>query len=151
MLITICSSIQFWPQICEVKKQLEDLGHEVLTPPHEVPNKDGAMIPVEEYFRIRKEMVEKGENIDWVWERKYQAIMWHFEKVAKADVILVLNFDKNNIANYIGGNTLMEMGVACWLKKPIYLYNDIPTEVSYFEEIKGMQPIVINRDLSLLK
>ncbi|MCX6740458.1 MAG: hypothetical protein NTZ49_04495 [Candidatus Parcubacteria bacterium] len=151
MTITICASIKFWPQIVEVKKQLETLGHQVLTPPHEVPNKDGEMIPVEEYYRIRKEMVEKGESLDWVWERKNQAISWHNEKINQADVILVLNYEKNNIANYIGGNTLMEMALANWLKKPIYLYNPIPEGVSYFEEIKGMQPIVINQDLSLIK
>jgi nucleoside 2-deoxyribosyltransferase len=115
-----------------------------------VPNKDGEMIPVEEYYRIRKEMVDRGESIDWVWERKEQAIKWHLEKVNKADVILVLNFDKNNIPNYIGGNTLLEAGVAFWLKKPIYLYNPIPENISYFEEIKGMRPIVINGDLSLI-
>ena len=151
MIITICSSIQFWPQIVEVKKQLENLGHEVLIPPHEVPNTEGEIIPVEEYYRIRKEMVEKGENIDWVWERKAQAIKWHNEKINQADVILVLNYDKNGVNNYIGGNTLMEMGVAFWLKKPIYLYNPIPEGVSYFEEIKGMRPIVINGDLNLIK
>ncbi len=151
MTITICSSIKFWPQILEIKKQLEGLGYEVLIPPHEVPNKEGEMIPVEEYYRIRKETAANGGNDDWVWERKNQAIRWHNEKINQADAILVLNFDKNGIANYIGGNTLMEMGVACWLKKPIYLYNPIPQEVSYFEEIKGMQPVVINRDLSLIK
>lgn len=151
MIITICSSIQFWPQIVEVKKQLEEMGHEVLIPPHEVPNKDGEMIPVEEYYRIRKEMVDKGESIDWVWERKEQAIKWHLEKVNKSDVVLVLNFDKNNIPNYIGGNTLMEMGVACWLKKSIYLYNSIPEGVSYYEEIRGMRPIVINGNLNLIQ
>jgi hypothetical protein len=151
MIITICASIQFWPQIMEAKKQLEGLGHEVLTPPHEVPDKDGLMIPVEEYFRIRKEMVENGENIDLVWQRKNEAIMWHFEKVSEADAILVLNYEKKGIANYIGGNTLMEMGVAGWLKKPIYLYNPIPESLSYFEEIKGLQPIVINGNLSLIR
>jgi hypothetical protein len=151
MIITICSSIKFWPQIVEVKKQLEALGHQVLTPPHEVPNKDGDMIPVEEYYRIRKEMVEKGENDDWVWERKNQAINWHNEKINQADVILVLNYDKNDVTNYVGGNTLMEMGVAFWLNKPIYLYNPIPEGVSYFEEIIGMRPIVINGNLNLIK
>ena len=151
MIITICSSIKFWPQIVEVKKQLEDLGHEVLIPPHEVENKEGEMIPVEEYYRLRKEMIDRGESIDWVWERKEQAIKWHLEKVNKADVILVLNLDKNDIPNYIGGNTLLEAGVAFWLKKPIYLYNPIPENISYFEEIRGMRPIVINRDLNLIK
>jgi nucleoside 2-deoxyribosyltransferase len=150
MIITICASIKFYPQIVEVKKQLEALGHEVLIPPHEVLNKEGAMIPVEEYYRIRKEMVDRGENIDWVWERKNQAIKWHNDKINQADVILVLNYDKNGVTNYIGGNTLMEVGVAFWLKKPIYLFNPIPEGVSYFEEIKGMRPIVINGDLNLI-
>ncbi|MCX6744213.1 MAG: hypothetical protein NTX82_01680 [Candidatus Parcubacteria bacterium] len=151
MIITICASIKFYPQILEVKKALENLGYEVLTPPHEVPNKEGRMIPVEEYYRIRKEMVDKGENIDWVWERKEQAIKWHLDKVNKAEVILVLNYDKNGIVNYIGGNTLIEIGVAFWLNKPIYLYNSIPDGVSYYEEIKGMMPIVISGDLKLIK
>ena len=151
MMITICASIQFWPQIVEVEKQLEALGREVLIPPHEVPNKEGEMIPVEEYYRIRKEMVDRGESIDWVWDRKEQAIRWHLDKVNKADVILVLNYDKNGIVNYIGGNTLIEIGVAFWLNKPIYLYNPIPENISYFEEIKGMRPIVINGNLNLIK
>jgi len=151
MIITICSTIKFWPQILAVKKQLEEMGHEVLIPPHEVPNQAGEMIPVEEYFKIRKEMVEKGENIDWVWERKKEAMNWHFEKVNKADCILVLNYEKNGIANYIGGNVLLEIGLAFWLKKPIYFINPIPTELSYTEELRGMQPIVINGNLTSIK
>jgi diphthamide synthase subunit DPH2 len=151
MIITICSSIQFWPQILEIKKQLENMGHAVLIPPHQVKNEAGEMIPVEEYYRIRKQMIDNKENDDWIWERKSEAIHWHLEKVNKADAILVLNYDKNNIANYIGGNTLIELGLAFYLHIPIYLYNPIPEEVSYYEEIKGMQPIVVNGDLNLIK
>jgi hypothetical protein len=63
---------------------------------------------------------------------------------------LILNYEKNGVANYIGGNTLMEMGLACWLNKPIYLMNPVPADLSYSEEIRGMRPIVIDSDLSLL-
>src|SRR3990167_4062096 len=63
-----------------------------------------------------------------------------------ADAILVCNYDKNGIAGYVGANTLLEMGLAFHLRKPIYLLNAIP-EVSYKEEILGMQPIVIDGDL----
>lgn len=76
--------------------------------------------------------------------------MWYFEKVNWSDAILVLNYDKNNIIGYIGGNTLMEIGVAFFLKKKIYLLNLIP-EISYKEEIIGMKPIIINGDLSIIK
>ena len=151
MIITICGSIKFYPEILNVKKQLEDMGHEVLIPPNQVKNKDGDLITAEEIYTIRKEMLDNGDNHDWVWQRKSEAMMWHFEKVNKADVVLILNYDKNNIANYIGGNTLLEVGLAFWLGKPIYLYNPIPADISYYEEIKGMQPIVINQDLNLIK
>jgi nucleoside 2-deoxyribosyltransferase len=151
MTITICASIKFYPQILEVKSLLEDMGYEVLIPPNRVKNDQGESISVLDYYQTRKNDVENKINEEWVWERKQEAIRWHFEKIDKADVILVLNYDKNDIINYIGGNTLMEMGVAFWLNKPIYLYNPIPEGVSYFEEIKGMRPIVINGDLNLIK
>ncbi len=151
MIITICASIKFWPQVIEVKEKLEAIGHQVLIPPHQVKNETGDFIPVEEYYQIRKNMIEKGDNDDWVWQRKKEAINWHFDKVGQADCILVLNYDKNNIPGYIGGNTLMEMGVACWLKKTIYLLKPIPEKVSYFEEIKGMRPVIINGNFDLIK
>lgn len=83
----------------------------------------------------------------WVWERKKWAMKKHFEKIVWGDAILVLNYAKNNIDGYIGANTLIEMGLALHLDKPIYLLNPIP-EISYKEEILGMQPIVIEGDLS---
>ena len=64
-----------------------------------------------------------------------------------ADAALVANFDKNGVVGYIGANTLIEMGVAFYRKKPIYVLNSIP-EMSYTEEILGMQPIVVNGDLA---
>jgi len=41
----------------------------------------------------------------------------------------------------------MEMGLAFFFKKKIYLLNDVP-ELSYKEEILGLKPVVINGDLS---
>jgi hypothetical protein len=72
---------------------------------------------------------------------------WHFDKVEWSDAILVLNYCKNGVDNYIGANTLLEMGLAFHLNKNIYLLNEIP-ELSYKEEILGMFPIVINNDLA---
>ncbi|MBT4722241.1 hypothetical protein HN958_02740 [Candidatus Falkowbacteria bacterium] len=148
MKITLCLSIKFWQEMLQVQKELESLGYEVLTPPHEVPNDKGEMIPVEEYYRIRKD--DSRGNESWIWDLKEKAIRAHFEKVAQSDVILVLNYYKKGIRNYIGANTLLEMGLAFWLKKRIYLLNPIPEELDYAEEIKGMMPIVINNDLENL-
>ena len=81
------------------------------------------------------------------FETGKQKLLQHFNKVVWADAILVLNYDKNGVKNYIGGNTLMEMGLAFFLKKKIYLLNQIP-ELSYKEEVLGMRPIILGGDFS---
>lgn len=143
MKITICGSIAFYEKMQEVKKELEQLGHAVDIPPCELFDENGKIISVQEYYKIRKAGTEDEK---WIWERKKWAIKKHFEKVVWADAVLVLNYEKNNIAGYVGANTLIEMGLALHLDKPIYLLNPIP-EISYKEEILGMQPIVLNGDL----
>lgn len=144
MKITICGSIAFQDEILSVKEKLEKLGHEVKMWSSEVKNEKGQLISVQEYYKIRR--VAK-EDEKWVWKRKAEAVLRHFNKVAWSNAILVANYDKNNIKNYIGGNTLMEMGLAFFLKKKIYLLNEIP-ELSYKEEILGVKPIILNGDLN---
>ncbi|HED38482.1 MAG TPA: hypothetical protein ENI76_09610 [Ignavibacteria bacterium] len=143
MKITICGSIAFYDEMLDIKSKLELSGHKVKLPPHEIKDDSGAMISVKEYYTKRKSTTD---NDSWVWDRKTEAITNHFDKVCWADVILVTNYNKNDINGYVGGNTLIEMGVAFFLKKPIYLLKQIP-KISYKEEIIGMKPVVINNDL----
>jgi uncharacterized membrane protein (UPF0127 family) len=56
-------------------------------------------------------------------------------KSLKSDAVLVLNYDRKGIKNYIGGNTLMEIGFAHVLNKKIYLMNPIPEIEFYKSEI----------------
>ena len=146
MKITLCGSIAFYSEMLDIKNKLEKLNHEVKLPPHEIKDDNGDMIPVQQYYAIRK---STNKNDGWIWDAKEKAMRTHFEKVEWSDIILVLNYDKNNIPNYIGANTLIEMGLAFHLKKPIYLLNPIP-EISYKEEVLGMKPILINKDLCLI-
>lgn len=146
MKITLCGSIAFYDKMLTVQKELESLGHEVMVPPHERAGKDGAVITSQEYYTIRH---TARPDEKWVWDEKKKAILDHFTKVAWAEAVLVLNYDKNNILGYVGANTLMEMGLALWLKKPIYLLNPVP-EMQYSEEILGMKPIVLVGDLKKL-
>ena len=44
----------------------------------------------------------------------------------------------------------MEMGFAYYLKKPIYLLNPMP-KISYFEEIRDVQPIILKGDLTKIR
>jgi len=144
MKITICGSIAFQDEVLSVKEKLEKLRHEVKVWPSEVKDEKGQLISVQEYYKIRK-IAANDEK--WVWDRKAEGVLKHFDKVAWSDAILVANYDKNDVKGYIGGNTLMEMGLAFFLKKKIYLLNEIP-ELSYKEEILGVRPIVLGGDLS---
>jgi len=144
MKITICGSIVFQDEVLSVKEKLEKLGHEVKLWPLQLKDERGKLISVKEYYKIRK-IAANDEK--WVWDRKAEAILDHFNKVAWSDAILVANYDKKDIKDYIGGNTLMEIGLAFFLKKKIYLLNQIP-ELPYKEEILGVKPIIINGDLS---
>jgi len=147
MKITICGSIAFYDEMLDLKAKLEKVGHKVKLPPFEIKNEKGEMISVKEYYELRKTTTDKNS---WVWRQKGKSIKIHFKKEQWADAILVTNFDKNGIKGYVGGNTLMEMGVAFFLKKPIYLLNEIP-EVSYKEEILGMFPVILFCDLLKIK
>ncbi len=144
MKITISGSIAFFDEMLETQSKLEALGHEIRLPPSEIIDRNGKPIPVKAYYAMRK---TADATDTWVWNRKAQAIHDHFNKVIWADSILVLNYDKNGVLNYIGANTLLEMGVAFHYGKKIFLLKPIP-EISYKEEILGMHPIVIDENLS---
>lgn len=144
MKIAICGSIAFYDEMERVKKELEELGHEVVIPESHTQDELGNKIHIKDFYALKK---TTRDNSDWIWERKKQRILDYFDKIARADAILVLNHDKNDIANYIGPNTLMEMGLALYLGKKIFLLNPIP-EMNYKEEILGMAPIVIYNDLT---
>ena len=83
-----------------------------------------------------------------IWNIKRTAIIDHFKKIEWGDAILVANFEKRGIEGYIGGNTLIEIGLAFYLKKPIYILNPVSSELSYKQEIYGMGPVLLAGDLS---
>lgn len=145
MKITICNSVQFWKEAKETQNKLAALGHYVLTHPMEVEFR-GKKVPVFEYYKARK--TGWDEEIERL---KEWAVREHFDKIMKSDAILVLNYDKNGVAGYVGGNTLIEMGLAFAMRKKIFMLNQIPEELPYAEEIKGMRPIVLRGELEGIK
>ena len=143
MRITICGSIIFTNEIKKIKDKLEKQGHQVNIPftSEKILNEE---LTLEEYKREK----EKGEDV----KRKIDdnVIKRYYDLIKDSDAILVVNITKNNIKNYIGGNTFLEIGFAHVLNKKIYLFHDIP-QVSYSDEIEAMRPIVINSNLKLIK
>ncbi len=147
MKITICGSIAFYNEMLDVKEKLEQLGHQVKLPPFEVKDDNGNMIPVKEYYSIRK---AETDDTSWIWDRKEEAMRLHFQKVEWSDAVLILNHDKNGVSNYVGANTLLELGLAFHLNKKLFLLNNIP-DIGCKEEILGMKPSVINNDLTKIE
>lgn len=146
MKITICGSTAFIKEMEAVVNILKSMDHEVEFPPVEFVDGDGKKWHALDYYKFKKS--EPFDNPEFL-NNHNQRIRDHFDCVKWCDVILVTNYDKNNIANYIGPNTLMEMGLAFHLNKKIYLLNPIP-EVAWKEEILGIRPIIINNDFSLI-
>ncbi len=140
MKITICGSIAFIDDMVAIKKDLETLGHQAYIPPVSIVDDQGKPLDVKEYYKMRHTEIDPQS---WIWDKKKEAMLLHFDKVAQADAILVLNMDKNGVAGYIGPNTFMEMGLALYLNKKIYIYNPLPTASPYYEELLGCKGTVL--------
>ncbi|MBN2566776.1 hypothetical protein JXB02_01665 [Candidatus Woesearchaeota archaeon] len=129
MKITLCSSAKFFEKLWDIKKSLEEIGHEVLLP-------------------SMKDFHHLGE--DSLAKIQYDLINEHIQKIDSSHAVYVANYDKNGIAGYIGGNSFLEMGLAFYRKIPIFLLNDIPQQVSYREELIALKPIVVGEDWNKL-
>ena len=89
MKITICGSMAFAKQIIDTKKTLENSGHVCFVP-------DGA----NDYANNQVEKIGGSEGA----KRKIanDLIRKHYNLIEHSDAILVLNYDKRGIKNYIG-------------------------------------------------
>lgn len=84
-------------------------------------------------------------------ERKNHYIFLHIKQIEKSDAILVTNGEKKGIPGYIGANTFLEMAIAMYLRKPIYVLNPVEKSLPVYEEVLGMQPTFLNGQLENLK
>jgi hypothetical protein len=134
MKIAIVASMKFSRQMVDTSEYLMQQGHSTILP-----------VGVEKH--IDNDYLKKKEDSNT--KIKGDLIRGYYKKIEDSDALLVLNYDKNNITNYIGGNTFIEMAFACVLNKPIYLLNPIPN-ISYTSEIEAMEPIILNGNLDMV-
>jgi len=137
MKIGIIGSMQYTEKMIEVRDKLIELGHNAF-----VTDLHKALVGKTD---------EEKEKIKLYQKNNMDAIRVFWKAMQGSDAVLVLNYDKNGIKNYIGGNTLMEIGFAHVLDQKIFLINPIPEIPYYKSEIEAMKPIIINEDLSLIK
>ncbi len=134
MKIGVIASMQFTDKMLEVCEKLKEIGHEGF-----VTDLHKAMIG-KNSDEIEKIKIDQKNNKD--------AIREFWNAMQGADAVLVLNYDKNGIKNYIGGNTFLEIGFAHILNQKIFLLNPVPEIPYYKSEIEAMKPIILNGDLN---
>lgn len=132
MKIVICGSMIFAKEMMGVKEELEKLGHTAILPRN-----------AELYAKSQLTLENKAETVKN--KIKYDLIRAHYQAIKAADGVLILNYDKGGIDNYVGGNSFLEAGFAHILKKKVYFLNDIP-KMLYSDELKALQPIIIDGD-----
>ena len=134
MKIFIICSKAFYDRIPEIKNYLESAGHIITLPNcYDDPETEAKFRGTSEHGKCKASMIKHSKEV-----------------ISKVDAVLVLNYTKNGVDNYIGGATFLEMYDAFRLEKKIYMMNDIP-EGLLKDEIIGFNPIVINGDLSKIR
>jgi len=135
MKIVICGSMKFSKEMLKIKEKLNSLGFDNVVVPRNADKYASNQLAEENSYESIKNKIEED------------LIRSHYEEIKSADAVLIVNYDKNGIANYIGGNSFLEAAFAHVLKKKLYLLFEIPN-MSYSDELKAMQPIILNNDLS---
>jgi hypothetical protein len=135
MKIFIVSSKHFYNRLGNIADFLKKQGHKITYPnSYDEPLKEEEMksLSKEEHIKWKRIMLKKDE-----------------ENILPQDAILVLNFEKKGIPNYIGGATFLEIYKAFELNKKIFFYNSLP-KCSFTDELIAIDPIIINGDLEMI-
>jgi diphthamide synthase subunit DPH2 len=141
--IVLCSSANFYKHANEIKAELEKMGYRAVVPTTAEKMAETGDYNPEHY----KTWYDNVDDMPFKQER----MRGHFDKVHAGDAVLVVNDTKHGIDGYIGPNVLMEMALAFFEKKPIYVMNPVSDKVNCWEEVLGMGSIFINGDLSQIK
>ena len=132
MKIFVCASKHNYKQLDTIIKDLGKLDHDI-TLPNSYEN------PFQE-----EEMKKLGREKHSSW--KTSMFKLQEQKVNNSEAILVVNLDKKETKNHIGGSVFLEIYEAWKLNKKIFLFNPLPDNILK-DELEAMNPIIINGDL----
>ncbi len=137
MKIGVIGSMQFTEEMLRAKDELILRGHDAFVTSLATP--------------FIGKNAEEIETIKIYQKNNLDAIREFWRMMQGADAVLVMNFTKHGIENYVGGNTLMEIGFAHVLNQKVFLLNPIPEMPYCKSEIEAVKPVIINGDYSLIK
>jgi len=129
MRIALTASMVFSKELVAAAEALQKQGHEIVLP-----------ADAEAYASWKKPMEAAAEGT--VNKLHGDLIRGYFDEIKNCDAVLVLNYTKNGVGNYIGGNTFLEMAFAHVLNKKLFVLNPLP-ELSYSDELRALQPLTI--------
>lgn len=136
MKILLIGSMAFVKDMVELREALKKMGHD-------------ASIPVgsEPHIEDNSFVDNLEDNLEFCI--KHGIMKKNFDEVARQDAVLVVNKPRNNVNGYIGTSALLEMGIAHYLGKKIFVLNELPhyRNHRWAHEVAIMQPVVINNDL----
>ncbi|MBE5734970.1 MAG: hypothetical protein E7361_00755 [Clostridiales bacterium] len=131
-IFLICSK-SFYDKLDYYKQSLENLGHTIYLPNcWNCPETEAKYRGTSDHAKWKASMIKHSEEV-----------------IKGVDAVLVLNFEKNGIKNYIGGATFLEIYDAFRLNKLIYFVNDLPDGMLK-DELIGFDPIIIHNKLELI-
>ena len=133
MKITVGGSMTFAKEQIEIKKKLEKLGHEVLLTDD-----------IEAYASDNQ--IKHSFEEELALCLKYDVVRNFFNKIAQSDAYLVCNHTKNRIVGYLGASVLMEIGLAYYLNKKVFLMSEIDRNQKYALELAVINPIIIGNN-----
>jgi len=133
MKITICGSMYFSKEMLDVKSRLEGMGYAVSVPSDVHDCAENPELSMDMEHCLKTNVQEEC-----------------FDSIAASDAILVLNYERNGVEGYIGGATLMEIGIAQHLKKKIFLLHPPPKieHLRYSLEVQLARPEILDGDLT---
>jgi len=135
MKITICGSSEFVEDMKKAADYLSTKGHIVFLPEPLISETD----------YLKENTKEKLLEMKPVFTQN------HFKKIENSDAILIINHKRKGFEGYFGSNTLMEISVAFYLGKKIFILNPIQEDLPHYEEIVGLNSIILNGDLTKIK
>lgn len=123
--------MKFAEEMAKLQKQLERLDHSIAMP---------VVVPDVDYWSKTGDQRSQAKA-------RLNLIAEHFHRITESDAILVANFSKPDLANYIGANTFAEILMAHCLGKLIYLLNPIPEQPYIIEELQAIAPVILDGNL----
>lgn len=133
--IFLCASMDFYEELVRVEAELHKLGWTVSIPQSAKVMKESNDYDVSHFkgvipFTDRSKLIKKN-----------------FDEIRECDAILVINNEKNGMAAYIGPNVLMEIGLAFYFNKRIFIWNRVPESAQFIEELTCFGVEYVDRNL----